>query len=65
VGNLQRNAELARSIIRAAIPALSRERTCECAHALRDAIVTQRERMPERLAEELEPLIGKYVKEDC
>ena len=61
VANLMRNAETAKSILKAAIGAAAEERSCQCGTALRDAIITSREHIPANLKRELAPLIRKYV----
>ena len=61
VANLMRNAETAKSILRAAIAAAAEKRSCQCGTALRDAIITSREHIPANLKRELAPLIRKYV----
>ena len=61
VSNLTRNAKMAQDIIAGAVANLPFERTCECASALKYAIVTRPEAIPERVRQELAPLIGKYV----
>ena len=62
VRNLLANAEVARQAIHNLAPALPRQRTCACQHALRDAIITQRHMIPERIKRDLELLVGKYLK---
>lgn len=62
IANLMKNAETARRIIREAVRRLPFERTCECASALRYAIITQPEHVPEAVKRELAPLMGKYLK---
>jgi 5'-methylthioadenosine phosphorylase len=58
---LQKNVELAQRVIRRAAALIPKERSCPCAAALKDAIVTDRSRIPEALRKELAPLIGKYL----
>ncbi|MBI4526900.1 MAG: S-methyl-5'-thioadenosine phosphorylase [Deltaproteobacteria bacterium] len=58
---LRKNVELARQVIRGALPLVAEERACICASALKDAIITQRERIPKRIHKELKPIIGKYM----
>lgn len=59
---LTRNVAVAQKIILGLAPALVRRpRTCPCAHALKDAIITDRAVIPPELAAELEPLVGKYL----
>jgi 5'-methylthioadenosine phosphorylase len=62
IANLMKNAETARRIIREAVRRLPFERQCECASALRYAIITQPEHIPESVKGELAPLLGKYLK---
>jgi 5'-methylthioadenosine phosphorylase len=61
VKNLLANAEVAKQAIRNLAPALPTERTCACQHALRDAIITNRAMIPEKVKKDLGLLIGKYV----
>jgi 5'-methylthioadenosine phosphorylase len=58
---LKSNVDLAQRTIRRAIDELKRPRSCDCASALKDAIITERSRIPKKLRAELRPLIGKYV----
>ena len=61
VQNVMQNAETARKVIRQAVAQLPVERTCECATALSDAIITRPEAIPEQVKTDLAPLIGKYL----
>ncbi|RLC71949.1 MAG: S-methyl-5'-thioadenosine phosphorylase [Chloroflexi bacterium] len=58
---LAQNAEMARRIIRLAVERVPNKRECECARALKNAIVTAPEFIPERLRKDLSLLIGKYL----
>lgn len=58
---MRRNIETAKKIIKLSITALSGERTCECANALQNAIVTAKEVIPPTQKEKLSLLIGKYL----
>ncbi len=58
---LQRNADVAKRIIRGTLARLSPVRTCPCATALSVAIVTDRSMIPDDMRRKLEPLIGKYI----
>jgi 5'-methylthioadenosine phosphorylase len=62
VAILRQNAATARAILRAAVTRIPGERTCACAHALRDTIITSRETVPEQVKRDLAPIVGKYVK---
>ena len=61
VGNLIKNVGAAQRIIRNLMGLIPDRRGCDCQNALRDAIITSRERIPDRLKDELRPLIGKYI----
>jgi len=58
---LGQNVALAQKTIRIIAGSLSEQRNCSCASALKDAIITDRARIPERVRRDLEPLIGKYL----
>jgi len=61
--NLLKGVEAARRVLKLAIPAIPRERTCACASALKNAIATSPEYIPPKVKEELKLLIGKYLGE--
>jgi 5'-methylthioadenosine phosphorylase len=63
VGNLLRNVEVSRRVVRSALQRLPVRRECPCAHALRDALITSIELVPEATKERLAPIISKYVSE--
>ena len=58
---LQNNVLLARRTIGFAVVALMEQRTCSCASALKDAIITDRRMIPRKLRQDLKPIIGKYL----
>ena len=58
---LRSNVDLAQRTIRRAVDELKRPRSCACASALKDAIITERSRIPKKLRAELRPIIGKYL----
>jgi 5'-methylthioadenosine phosphorylase len=62
VGNLTANSANVKRLIQAAVGKLARERGCECAQALRYAILTDRKVIPAKIKKDLQPLIGKYLK---
>ncbi len=62
LGILGRNSETARKVLRAAVRRLPIPRECECASALRYALVTPPELVPETIRRELEPIVGRYMK---
>jgi 5'-methylthioadenosine phosphorylase len=61
IANLVQNARMAQQIIAGAVERLPYDRTCECATALRYALITRPEAVPASTKAELAPLIGKYV----
>jgi 5'-methylthioadenosine phosphorylase len=63
VAILHQNAATARAVLRAAVTMIPAERSCPCAHALRDAIITPREKVPAGVKRELAPIVGKYLGE--
>jgi 5'-methylthioadenosine phosphorylase len=58
---LTQNVETAKRLIRAAIPRIPEVRSCPCAHALRDAIITARDAIPAQVKRDLAPIVGKYL----
>ena len=62
LANLQRNVDTAKRIIDLAAARIPQRRECICAHALRDAIITAPDTIPERMKTDLALLIGKYIK---
>lgn len=58
---LKANVEKAKSIIRASIPLIASERRCRCKEALKYAVVTRREAIPEEKKKELGLLLGRYL----
>jgi hypothetical protein len=52
---------LAQKTISRAVAMFTDVRGCGCASALKDAIITDRARIPERVRNELKPIIGKYL----
>ena len=58
---LKQNVDLAQRIIRRILGRLPERRSCGCADALKDAIITDRSRIPKKRIDELKPIIGKYL----
>ena len=61
VANLQANAALARAAIRNLAAAFPRERPCDCANALQNAIITDLSAAPQEVKDRLSLLLGKYT----
>ncbi len=59
---LKQNVDLARRIIRRVATRLPNERSCGCRAALKNAILTDRQKIPAKIARDLKPIIGKYIK---
>ncbi len=58
---LNRNTSTAQEAVRNLAQLLTPERTCECGQAVKNAIITQPERISPKSRQILEPLIGKYL----
>ena len=58
---LKQNVDLAQRTIARAAAELSVPRSCGCVSALKDAIITERARIPRKIRAELQPIIGKYL----
>ncbi len=62
VENLTRNITNVQKVIREAVGLVPAQRTCKCARALAQAIVTSPEHIPARTKMKLAAILGKYVK---
>ena len=58
---LSHSVTTAQNIIRGAVAKLSPSRTCPCAHALKDAIITDRSLIPEQTKKDLDIIVEKYL----
>jgi 5'-methylthioadenosine phosphorylase len=61
IANLTQNAKTAEQIITGAVARLPYERTCECASALKYAIVTRPDAISAQIREELAPILDRYL----
>ena len=61
IANLIHNAVTAQQIIAGAVAGLPYERSCECASALKYALITRPEAIPVQVKKDLAPLVGKYL----
>jgi len=61
VANLVQNAKTAQQVIASAVGALPFDRTCECATALKYAVITRPDAVPAEAKERLAPIVGKYL----
>ena len=56
------NVEKAQTAVAGLARALGNQpRKCGCGHALKDTIITERSAIPQRLVDDLRPLVGKYL----
>ena len=62
ISNLNKNAETAKRILKIAIPKIERKRNCECATAVQNAIVTQKNLIPDTTKKKLDVIFGKYIR---
>ena len=64
IANLGKNAATAKAVLKSAVRRIvpGSPRECECAHALRHALVTPANLVPEQVKKELLPIVGKYMK---
>jgi 5'-methylthioadenosine phosphorylase len=61
IANLVQNARTAQQLIAHAVEQLPFERTCECASALKYALITRPDAVPEAVRNELAPIVGRYM----
>jgi 5'-methylthioadenosine phosphorylase len=61
IANLTQNAKTAQAIIANAVDALPFERTCECASALKFALITRPDAVPASTLVDLAPIVGRYL----
>ena len=61
IANLLQNARTAQQLIAHAVEQLPFERTCECASALKYALITRPEAVPDAVRTELAPIVGRYL----
>jgi 5'-methylthioadenosine phosphorylase len=61
IANLMQNARIAQHIIAKAVEGLPYTRSCECASALKYALITRPDAIPPQVRQDLAPLVGKYL----
>ncbi|OGX32356.1 MAG: methylthioadenosine phosphorylase [Omnitrophica WOR_2 bacterium RIFCSPLOWO2_12_FULL_46_30] len=61
IANLNKNIQNAKNILKNLIPSLSDKRGCACCYALKDAVITDKKRIPKKVKEGLKIIIGKYL----
>jgi 5'-methylthioadenosine phosphorylase len=60
IANLLKNVATAKEVIRRVVPDIAPPRTCACAHALKNAVITPADAFPPATRKRLDLLIGKY-----
>jgi 5'-methylthioadenosine phosphorylase len=63
VAVLLKNAENAANVVREAVSAMPKERTCKCGSALATAITTNKDAVPPATRKKLDLIIGKYFEQ--
>jgi 5'-methylthioadenosine phosphorylase len=61
VRNLLRNVEVSRQAVRVALSRLPASRECACKDALREALITSMDNVPEETKHRLAPIVGGYL----
>ena len=61
VAVLTKNAENACNVVREAVAAMPKDRSCKCGSALAHAILTDRAKIPQATRDKLKLIIGKYL----
>ena len=61
VANLKRNAAASKDVLRRVMPGIPADRSCPCASALQDSIITSPDLIPSDLKEKMRPITGKYL----
>jgi len=62
IGNLQKNIENAKNILKAVINGATASSKCSCHEALKYAIITDKKLIPAKVKKDLSIIIGKYIK---
>jgi 5'-methylthioadenosine phosphorylase len=62
IENLSKNVGNAKKILSAVIRNISDERNCSCCESLKYAIITDKKLIPEKVKQNLDIIIGKYIK---
>jgi 5'-methylthioadenosine phosphorylase len=62
--NLRKSVDTAKKILKLMMPRIPEERDCACASALKDAIATAKNYIPDRVKRDLNLIVGKYLGEE-
>jgi 5'-methylthioadenosine phosphorylase len=58
---LTKNAENACNVVREAVAAMPKERSCKCGESLKHAIITDRSKIPQKTKDNLKLIVGRYL----
>ena len=61
IDNLMKNVKVAKDLLKRVIPGIPPERKCACKDALKGAVITRKDMIPEATKKKLDIIIGKYV----
>ena len=61
VANLMKNISVSKEVLRTIVNRIPAGRSCPCASALKDTIITAPDRIPQELKDRLRPLVEKYL----
>ena len=61
VRNLRKNVATAQTVIRELVPNIPSSRQCDCATALKNAIITRADLIPVGARQRLAPIVDKYL----
>jgi len=62
VQNLRKNVDRSKNIVKTVLNKIEGKRSCICASAIKDSIITRPDAMPKKTKKNLELIIGKYIK---
>ncbi len=61
IATIKQNVEMARKIILNAVGSMDKKKTCGCADAMKNAIMTDKATVPEKTRKDLDLIIGEYL----
>ena len=62
---IQQNVKTAQDVVRRIIRQLPIERACGCGDALKMSLITERSRIPQQTLKDLEPIVGRYYRDEA
>jgi len=61
IANLMKNVENAKKILKESIKTIDAKRDCKCVHALKGALISQKDKIPQETKKKLDLIIGEYL----